>query len=59
MGKDLITWVKDMLKRIQTVCPTLNNWPVRMFYVPCEPLTGIAFESCTQELYLGVGVFNT
>ena len=24
MGKDLITQVKDMLKRIQTACPTLN-----------------------------------
>ena len=25
---------------------------VGMFYIPCEPLTVIAFESCTQELYL-------
>ena len=30
-----------------------------MFYVPGEPLAGIAFESCAQELYLGFGVIST
>ena len=30
-----------------------------MFYIPGEPLAGIAIESRTQELHLGFGVFNT
>ena len=30
-----------------------------VFYIPGELLTGIAFESCAQELYLGFGVVYT
>ena len=37
---------------------TIFDWSSRTFYVPGKPLTGIAFESCAQELYLGFGVFT-
>ena len=55
----MLVYVSANLKITFVILRLLYDWSVRTFYVPCEPLAGIAFELCTLELYLGFGVVNT